>query len=470
MILLSLKGHLVKKLMFSMSIVILMILTPFLFSQENRGAVNRQRFGGFRRSLTPRKVEAATIQAFPGAEGFGAYSKGGRGGKVFHVTTLEDGGYGETNDPTNGSTIGYVELYQPTMETEVVHSGDQSVPIMYDNSAANLSEVTVSTNDLAIGSDWTKGGAQTLVLWFYGDPNNSVTEQMYLKINGTTVVYDGDPNNITKRRWNQWNIDLASLGVNPGNVTTLTIGFERTGTTGGLGTVFIDDIRLYRSAAPVPEPVDPGDADLVAYYGMNNNVQDSSGNGLHGTIAGAPTYVAGVAGTALSLDGVDDYVDCGNKAAFNPAGSLSISLWANIGAWSTEWDHAMVSNRGEGSVGWQVRRYSNDSLCFTTRGVGSDDTPSNMNPPLNEWVHIACVYDNVNNTKRIHINGGEDTVVTTNPGTISATTHNTYIGARANDGNTAPEAYFTGMFDEIRIYNRALSDGEVLYLADQYTQ
>jgi hypothetical protein len=35
------------------------------------------------------------------------------------------------------------------------------------------------------------------------------------------------------------------LGINLGNVTMLSIGFERTGATGGSGTVFIDDIALY---------------------------------------------------------------------------------------------------------------------------------------------------------------------------------------------------------------------------------
>ncbi len=379
---------------------------------------------------------------------------------------------GFDNPAVNGSTIGYPDPVfaddEHFVETETVHGGSQSAPLFYDNTTASISEVTVNTGDLPVGSDWTLGAPEKLVLWFHGNPDNAVTEQMYIKINDAKVLYDGDSVNIARRRWTQWNIDLASLSIDQSNVTSLAIGFERTGTVGGSGVVFIDDIRLYRLAPPIPEPVDPGNSGLVACYSMENKVQDGSGNGLHGTLVGTPAYVQGPTGygTAMEFNGTDQCVDLGNRAEFNPAGSLSISLWANIGAWSTSWSHVMISNRGEGSQGWQVRRYSNNDLCFTTRSVGSDDTPSNIIPPLNEWIHIACVYDNVNNTKRIYINGAEDTMVTTNPGTIGETTHNTYIGARANAGNSSRETYFTGMLDEIRIYSRALTPGEVEFLAD----
>ena len=155
---------------------------------------------------------------------------------------------GFDNPSANGSTIGYTVPFQPTMEQQTVHDGGQSVPLTYNNSVASLSEVTANTSDLPIGRDWTKGVPETLMLWFYGDPANAATERMYVKINDKKVDSPGDAADITRPIWKQWNIDLMSLGIHLSNVTQLTIGFERTGASGGSGTVLIDDLRLYHSA------------------------------------------------------------------------------------------------------------------------------------------------------------------------------------------------------------------------------
>jgi len=174
-------------------------------------------------------------------ESYNDVEEGQEGSKLIY-NTWTDG----FNDPSaNGSTIGYVEAFQPSMETDIVHGGNQSVPFTYDNSVASISEITVNTNDLAIGSDWTVGAPEKLLLWVYGDPNNPPTERIYVKVNDAKVPLDVDP---TQAEWQELSVDLDSLGVDLRNVTKLTIGFDRTGTTGGLGMVFIDDIQLYASA------------------------------------------------------------------------------------------------------------------------------------------------------------------------------------------------------------------------------
>jgi len=167
---------------------------------------------------------------------------------------------GFDNPSANGSTIGYVEAFQPSMETRIVHGGSQSVPFMYDNNF-KYSEAVLS---LSPPQDWTEHGVTVLSLYFHGDPCN-VVEQMYVKVNGSKVVYDGDSTDIKptdikhieRALWKRWNIDLASLGVDLQSVTKLAIGFgdETNLTAGGSGVVYFDDIRLYPSVPEPPEEI-----------------------------------------------------------------------------------------------------------------------------------------------------------------------------------------------------------------------
>jgi len=190
-------------------------------------------------------------------------------------------------DTTNGSTIGYV-LGNP-QETKTVHGGKQSVPVMYDNSVASFSEVTVNTDDLAIGRDWTKGGAGKLVLWFYGDPANAATERLYVKLNSAKVLYDGDALDITKPGWKQWDIELSGFGVVLSNVTQLSIGFERTGISGGSGTVFIDDIRLYGAILRQPV-ITISPVDTLEATGDNGMIISINGISVNDMILGTTTF------------------------------------------------------------------------------------------------------------------------------------------------------------------------------------
>ncbi len=152
---------------------------------------------------------------------------------------------GYQDQSVNGAVIGYI--IGNSLETETVHSGKQSVPLAYDNGIATYSEVTVNIDDLAIGRDWTTDNFKVLSLWFYGGPFNSPSEQMYVKLNGVKVVYGGQLTDVQQATWQEWTTDLAAFGIDLSNVTELGIGFEKTETLGGRGTIIIDDIRLYTS-------------------------------------------------------------------------------------------------------------------------------------------------------------------------------------------------------------------------------
>jgi hypothetical protein len=153
---------------------------------------------------------------------------------------------GFDNPTVNGSTFGYAVPNPSFMELQTVHGGNQSVPLSYNNSIASYSEATANTNNLAIGSDWTIGNVQTLRLWFYGNPDNAVTERFYVKLNSAKVVYDGSAANLATADWTSWDINLSAFGINLANVTDISIGLERTGATGGSGQIFLDDIQLVR--------------------------------------------------------------------------------------------------------------------------------------------------------------------------------------------------------------------------------
>ena len=141
--------------------------------------------------------------------------------------------------PTNGSLVGYED--PPFCERTIVHGGKQSMPLAYSNTGgAAYSE---AERTFAAPQNWTVAGATTLVLYFYGTEGN--TGQLYVKVNGSKVVYGADASDIAKPQWNQWGIDLAPLGVNLQDVTKLSIGIDGISAS---GTLYFDDIRLYRLA------------------------------------------------------------------------------------------------------------------------------------------------------------------------------------------------------------------------------
>lgn len=151
---------------------------------------------------------------------------------------------GFDNPSVNGSVIGNPS--GSTMNTQIFHGGKQSAPVIYNNTVANYSEVTVQIANLGLSRDWAADNFKVLSLWFYGDTTNSATERMYVELNGTRVTYTGPLTDLQQIVWKEWPINLSAfVGIDLSDVTDLSIGFEKADAIGGgRGTVLIDDIRL----------------------------------------------------------------------------------------------------------------------------------------------------------------------------------------------------------------------------------
>ncbi|MCH7918734.1 MAG: hypothetical protein IIC50_12205 [Planctomycetes bacterium] len=157
-----------------------------------------------------------------------------------------------------GALIGHED--PPHMETEIVHSGRQSLPLYYDN-AGRLRDLEghvpgATTSEIqrvfSEPEDWTAGDPNVLSLWIYGDPTNT-PEDMYVRLfdcrGGQGVVQTASPLDLQLTQWQPLTFDLAAFaeqGVDLSCIYCLTLGIgnPNQGQPGGRGMVLLDTIAL----------------------------------------------------------------------------------------------------------------------------------------------------------------------------------------------------------------------------------
>ena len=384
-------------------------------------------------------VWSFSTQEFVTVEDFESYNDDDN---VIYETWI-DGWVNET-----GSTVGYMEA--PFAERTLVHGGRQAMPLFYDNT-----NVATSEAEFTVGQDWTANGLRSLSLYFHGDPAN--TGQMYIKIDGTKVPYNGDAGDIARATWQVWNIDLSAIGANVSNVGMLTIGIEGTGAT---GVLYVDDLRLYPKAPEVVMPVEPDSAGLVLYYaldeGSGNVAADSSGSGNDGTIEGSPAWIAGVSGgSALSFDGSRDYVTAG-ASLLDSLPAFTIACWLK-GDLSRSSRSGLVGQND--CVEYGV--ISSNTIQIWTPGGGSVDLVWPYDADA-DWHSIVAVGDGQSLT--IYLDGKP---AASGGSPIAETYGTSTFPVNIGGGGIFDDIdnWFTGDVDEIYIYQRALSAAEVAALA-----
>ena len=187
--------------------------------------------------------------------------------------------------------------------------------------------------------------------------------------------------------------------------------------------------------------------------------KDRSGLNNHGTLTSGPTVVSGKIGQALQFDGVDDDVRVTDSNSISLGNqNLSFSIWA----YNTNrnlFEAPAVFGKTNGADYDYTLRISNNGISDAQYSVfqDADITPATgTGPKWNEWQHLAVVKNGT--TVSVYADG-----VFSGSGTVTNTDSNgdIYIGSLAG-GN-----YFKGQIDDVRLYNRALSAGEVQRLYNQ---
>jgi len=187
--------------------------------------------------------------------------------------------------------------------------------------------------------------------------------------------------------------------------------------------------------------------------GTGTTAADSSGNGNTGTLPNGGTWASGIASNAVVLDGVNDYVSIGDSATLENNATFTFAGWINADQFFSardnylmykdkvlRWGFLSSTSRqpsvdigsGSGNPGWQ--------------GASTSTTQINSN----EWTHLAVTY--TNSTLKFYVNG-----------LLTDTISKTYTMGSNNKAysiSTSAQA-FDGKLDDVRYYNRALSDSEI---------
>lgn len=220
---------------------------------------------------------------------------------------------------------------------------------------------------------------------------------------------------------------------------------------------------------------------LVAYYsfdeGSGNVLHDVSGHGNEGTIYGA-TWVDGVRGKALKFSGENSYVNCGTTLTGTVLRSVTVAAFINVNRFPQSGDPDQVDvyardtifyDGSDGEFNLFIRENRTVAFSIKMSDYSWYGTFSTTKITADMWYQVTGIYDGINNTISIFVNGQLENTKTVpkislyNPSGDYYPTIGAYSGISDNHRN-----YLNGIIDDLRIYNRALSAEEIKALYYQY--
>ena len=194
---------------------------------------------------------------------------------------------------------------------------------------------------------------------------------------------------------------------------------------------------------------------LVAYWSFNEGAgktaADVTGNGHDGKFEGAPKWVDGKFGPALEFDGETDYVAVADDDALDLAENITLMAWFSPNDVLTS-RRLMVKND---SI-FVIFDFGNtNSIDFLVKPENTFAESKTTNWTVGEWYHFAGTFDG--KTMKVYVNGMLEGEAANNV-PIAPSDLELWIGG---DDYGRPSDFFPGKIDEVRLYEKALSEAQI---------
>jgi hypothetical protein len=198
----------------------------------------------------------------------------------------------------------------------------------------------------------------------------------------------------------------------------------------------------------------------LAYYPLDDDAQDYSGNAYHGEASGTtPTADArGSAASAYHFASGDDIISVSNRASLNVQDVISIACWIKIDAVGQE---SFILSHGSWEERWKLSITPDRRIRWTVRtAAGTRDLDSSFPITLNKFYHVTALYTGY--SLELYIDGTLDTFLA-HTGLIQTTGKALTFGQKSTEER---EYFLQGTLDEVRLYHAALDPEEIATLPE----
>jgi len=206
-------------------------------------------------------------------------------------------------------------------------------------------------------------------------------------------------------------------------------------------------------------------SDEIAYWnfdeGNSNILNDNSGNNYDGVISGDALWVDGVTGNALNFDGIYDYIEIQNTSDLHFHSGFTLSAWVKFNNYN--FDNFIIGKHISGIVSGYFLGVQDNKFDFYVNNAPLPGNKQRLRTSQsyndNKWHHVVGVYDGT--SQYLYVDGS--LVAHQEQEYLSINSANIRIGGIFQGENNGA---FIGNIDEVRIYDRALSEEEVYELSN----